>query len=162
MTRTKLQSKIKTTTIINFLATLIISLLLVACSSEKGIQQGEAEDLVMIKSEITETVKFYTYKLGRTEMQVMAVRASDGSIRTAFNTCQVCYDSGRGYYIQQGNQLICQNCGNRFLTDQLEIIRGGCNPVPITQEDKIEDEETITLHGAFLEANSVWFKNWKR
>lgn len=36
------------------------------------------------------------------------------TIRTAFNTCQVCYSSGRGYYVQEGNVLVCQNCGNRF------------------------------------------------
>lgn len=29
-------------------------------------------------------------------------------IRTAFNTCQVCYSSGKGYYVQSGNVLVCQ------------------------------------------------------
>ena len=42
----------------------------------------------------------YTY------IEVLAVKSSDGTIRTAFNTCQVCYASGRGYYIQQGDGLI--------------------------------------------------------
>ena len=45
-------------------------------------------------------------------MEIVAVKALDGSIRTAFNTCQVCYNSGRGYYQQEGNELVCQNCGN--------------------------------------------------
>ena len=53
-------------------------------------------------------------------MVVLAFKASDDTIRTALNTCQVCYDSGRGYYVQEGDKLICQNCGNQFEADQVE------------------------------------------
>ena len=78
-------------------------------------------------------------------MEVLAVKASDGSIRTAFNTCQVCYDSGRGYYKQQGKVVVCQNCGNQFKLDQIEKIKGGCNSVPIMKENKTDDSENIVI-----------------
>jgi len=35
-------------------------------------------------------------------MEVLAVKAPDGTIRTAMNTCKICYDSGAGYYVQEG------------------------------------------------------------
>ena len=38
--------------------------------------------------------------LTSTWLEVLAVKAPDGTIRTAFNTCQVCYGSGRGLYRQ--------------------------------------------------------------
>ena len=119
-------------------------------------------DLKILKSEVSEIAKFYPYKVGRINMEVLAVKASDGTIRTAFNTCQVCFASGKGYYKQQGDELICQNCGNRFKIDQIEKIRGGCNPVPITKENKTEDEESIVISQAFMEEHKELFRNWKK
>lgn len=55
------------------------------------------------------------------EMEVIAVKDSGGTVRTAFNTCQVCYSSGKGYYKQKGDKLVCQNCGNAFTMDQVRI-----------------------------------------
>lgn len=118
-------------------------------------------DIVIPVSEITETAKYYPANINGTELEVMAVKAPDGTVRTAFNTCQVCYSSGRGYYVQEGNALICQNCGNRFAMDDVEVTRGGCNPVPITEEYKTVDDETITVSKDFLAEATVIFQNWK-
>lgn len=119
-------------------------------------------DLKILKSDITDKAKFYPYKAGDTYMEVFAVKATDGSIRTALNTCQVCFDSGQGYYKQEGNKVVCQNCGNVFGVDDIEKIKGGCNPVPVMQENKTEDGEYITIEKEFLEANKELFADWKR
>ena len=118
-------------------------------------------DLQIPKKEVTATAKFYQYKLDGVLMEVLALRAPDGTVRTAFNTCQVCYSSGRGYYVQQGDVLVCQNCGNRFKASQVEIIKGGCNPLPITSDLKTEDANTITIaKSLFAEAKPIFLK-WK-
>ncbi len=119
-------------------------------------------DLKILKSDISDKAKFYPYKAGDTYMELLAIKATDGSIRTALNTCQVCFDSGRGYYEQQGDKLVCQNCGNVFSVDDVEVVRGGCNPVPVMQENKTEDGENITIKKEFLEANKDLFADWKR
>lgn len=103
------------------------------------------ESLKIAKSEVTEVAKFFPVIVDGVEMEVIAVMATDGTIRTAFNACQVCADSGKGYYIQVGDRLICQNCGNSFSIDDLEDVHGGCNPAPITKDDKSEDVEFITV-----------------
>jgi uncharacterized membrane protein len=121
-----------------------------------------AGDLKIPKKEVTATAKFYPYKAGNVLMEVLALRAPDGSIRTAFNTCQVCYDSGRGFYTQNGEYLICNNCGNRFLARQVELVKGGCNPVPITRDLKREDAEFIYIPEALLEQARPLFLKWKR
>lgn len=119
-------------------------------------------DLKILKSEVSQTARFYPYKAGKMNMEVLAVKASDGTIRTAFNTCQVCFDSGRGYYKQEGNELVCQNCGNRFKLDQVEKIKGGCNPVPIMKENKTDDSTNIIISQAFMEENKDLFGNWRK
>lgn len=124
--------------------------------------KGEASgDIVINKSEITDQAKFFGYKAGDVDMEVLAVKAEDGSIRTAFNTCQICYSSGRGYYVQEDDELVCQNCGNRFNTRDVEVIRGGCNPVPILKENKTEDETKIVVPKSFLRQNKELFTNWR-
>jgi uncharacterized membrane protein len=90
-------------------------------------------------------------------MEVLAVKAPDGTIRTAFNTCQVCFGSGRGYYKQEGKTLVCQNCGNRFSLDDVEKVRGGCNPVPILENEKQEDDSRSYHPGGAPEAIQGYF-----
>ncbi|MDR1531639.1 MAG: DUF2318 domain-containing protein [Clostridiales bacterium] len=119
------------------------------------------QDLVIPVSEISETAAFYPVDIKGTRMEVLAVKAPDGSVRTAFNTCQVCFASGRGYYKQNGSALVCQNCGNRFSMDQVEVQSGGCNPVPIFAENKIVDDTNITIPVEFLNQASSIFANWK-
>ena len=119
-------------------------------------------DIKITKSDISQTVKFYPYKIGSNNAEILAVKASDGTIRTAFNTCQVCYNSGKGYYKQEGNELICQNCGNRFKIDQVEKEKNGCNPVPILDQNKTDDGTTISISKDFLTQNKDLFGNWKK
>jgi uncharacterized membrane protein len=123
---------------------------------------GDGEDLVIPLSGVTTTATFYPATVNGTDLEVIAVEAPDGTIRTAFNTCQVCYDSGRGYYKQDGDVLVCQNCGNRFPMSHVEVESGGCNPWPIFDEYKTVTDTDITIPAAFLSEATVIFENWKR
>ncbi len=118
-------------------------------------------DMVIPVAEVSENATFYSYDEAGTTMEVIAIKASDGSIRTAFNTCQVCFDSGKGYYVQQGDVLVCQNCGNEFTADQVEVTKGGCNPVPINDGDKTVTDTSIVIGKAFFEQSQNIFANWK-
>jgi uncharacterized membrane protein len=120
------------------------------------------QDLVIQISDLSSTVQFYPVTIGGTKMEVLAVEAPDGTIRTAFNTCQVCYSSGRGYYKQSGTYLICQNCGNRFRMSQVEIASGGCNPVPIFPANKTVDAEKIVISKEYLQKAKGIFAQWRR
>lgn len=119
------------------------------------------ESLVIPVSEISATAQFYPVVVDGTEMEIIAVEDSQGNIRTAFNTCQICYSSGRGYYVQDGDVLVCQNCRNRFTVDQVEIESGGCNPWPIFAENKTVTEESIEISYDYLSEATQIFANWK-
>jgi hypothetical protein len=127
-----------------------------------GARVAPNGDLVIDKSGITPTAAFFPYKSGKILLEVLALRAPDGTVRTALNTCQVCYSSGRGYYVQKGDVLVCQNCGNRFKAAQVELIKGGCNPIPITKDLKTETAETITISKELLNQAAPLFANWKK
>ena len=122
---------------------------------------ASGESLVIPTADITTDASFFPLEVDGTAMEVVAVRDSAGNIRTAFNTCQVCYDSGRGYYVQSGDYLVCQNCGNRFAMDQVEIESGGCNPWPIFDENKTVTEDEISISYDFLVEAQGIFSNWK-
>ncbi|MDR1358524.1 MAG: DUF2318 domain-containing protein [Coriobacteriales bacterium] len=129
-------------------------------NSAQEIKAGEF--LTIPVAAVSSTATFYPVVIDGTTMEVLAVTAPDGTIRTAFNTCEVCYDSGRGYYEQEGDVLVCQNCGNRFKTSEVEVQSNGCNPWPIFAEDKTVTDEAITLSYDFLSESTRVFANWKR
>jgi uncharacterized membrane protein len=118
-------------------------------------------DLVIQVSDITENALFYPLVIDGMKMEVLAVKASDGTIRTAFNTCQVCYNSGRGYFVQEGTVLVCQNCGRRYRMNQVERQAGGCNPVPIFPANKTTSDSTITISKEYLRQAKSIFASWK-
>lgn len=132
-------------------------------SSQGGAVKAEANfGIVISKNNITSTATFIPYKVGGLDMEIIAVKASDGTIRTALNTCQVCYRSGRGYYKQVGDVFVCQNCGNQFKVDQVEKVKGGCNPVPILAGDKTDLGDSIGISKAYLESVAHYFAVWKK
>ena len=120
------------------------------------------KDLVIPIAEVGSNAVFYPVDIEGVRLEIIAVKAPDGTIRTAFNTCQVCYGSGRGYYKQVGNLLICQNCKNRFRMSQVEVRSGGCNPVPIFAANKTVTKDTITISKNFLKEAKIIFGRWRR
>ena len=43
-------------------------------------------------------------------VKYFVLKSSDGVIRAAFDACDVCWPSGKGYY-QEGDKMVCRNCG---------------------------------------------------
>ncbi|MBR9678485.1 MAG: DUF2318 domain-containing protein [Nanoarchaeota archaeon] len=81
-------------------------------------------------SGITSQAKWYEYDASGTKVRFFAVRANDGSVKTGFDACDVCYTSRKGYR-QEGNYMVCNNCGNKYLINGLGTENkkpGGCWP----------------------------------
>lgn len=77
--------------------------------------------------------RFYYYRSpqGKT-IPFFVMRSSDGVIRAAFDACDVCYAQRKGYR-QEGDVMVCNNCGQRFPSVRINIEEGGCNPAPLTR-----------------------------
>jgi uncharacterized membrane protein len=71
---------------------------------------------------------FYKFEDGGKEIAFFAAKAADGSIKTAFDACDSCYKSKKGYE-QQGDKMNCKNCNQKFAINRLgPNATGGCNP----------------------------------
>lgn len=130
-----------------------------ADDGETDVSDGEITGLEIPLSDFSTTAKFYGVTVNGTYMEVIAVKYRD-YYRTVFNTCQVCYDSSRGYFRQNGTSLVCQNCGNTYALSQIGISKGGCNPYPILEGDRIQTEESIIIPDRFLLGCVKIFANW--
>ena len=124
---------------------------------------GSAENVISIKkggylaipiADLSQTASFYKADIDGTEIELVALKDSKGNLRTAFNACQVCYSSGKGYYVQDGNYLVCQNCGNSFTIDQVGIASCGCNPWPILDSDRTVTDDEIQISYDVLKATA--------
>jgi uncharacterized membrane protein len=76
---------------------------------------------------------YYVYKGGETEIKFFVIKSSDGVLRAAFDACDVCFLEKKGYS-QDGEFMICNNCGRRFHSSQINVVEGGCNPAPLHRE----------------------------
>lgn len=115
-------------------------------------------NVIIDTSDITSEATFINYEVDGVTIQLIVVRATDGTIRVAFNTCQVCNPSPNAYFLQDGDYLVCQNCGNRFHIDEVVVKKGGCNPTPV--EELEEDGKIIKINKAYLESYKDKFENW--
>lgn len=88
-------------------------------------------DVVTIPlSEVSENAKWYEYDSGGNKIRFFVVKADDGTVKTAFDACDVCYTERKGYG-QEESYMVCNNCGNRYPIDGLGTenkIPGGCWP----------------------------------
>ncbi|MCD7769567.1 MAG: DUF2318 domain-containing protein [Oscillospiraceae bacterium] len=128
-------------------------------SAVASVSEG---DLLIQTADIDTEASYFDYDADGVTVEVLAVLASDGTIRLALNTCQVCNGSPYAYFVQEGDDFICQNCMNRFSSTDVGVVSGGCNPVPITAEDYTEADGVITVPSSFLEENASRFVNWKQ
>jgi uncharacterized membrane protein len=109
----------------------------------KDINDGEAH-YFKVKSNDGIMVKFFT------------VKSQDGVIRAAIDACDVCYRSGKGY-VQEGNFMVCTNCGRRFSTDRINEVKGGCNPAPLL---RTIDKENLMISMKDINDNA-WYCKFK-
>jgi uncharacterized membrane protein len=66
------------------------------------------------------------------QLHYFALKSRDGAYRAALDACDVCFQSNRGYR-QEGDLMVCNNCGQTFPTNRIGEIKGGCNPHPLAR-----------------------------
>jgi hypothetical protein len=84
---------------------------------------------------------YFTYMHEGRPIEFFVLKSKDGVVRAAFNACDVCFASRKGYS-QDGEYMVCNNCGQRFPADQINVVRGGCNPSPL---DRTVQGDTLVI-----------------
>jgi hypothetical protein len=96
---------------------------------------------------------FFAYETAGKTITFFAVKAADGSVRTAFDACMACNHAKLGYR-QEGSSVVCNNCGMGFSPADIGRKTGGCNPIPV---EKTVDGQMIVLNAKDLEAGVQYF-----
>ena len=85
------------------------------------------------------------------------LKSRDGIIRAAIDACDVCYKSGKGYE-QEGDFMVCQNCGQKFSSNKINEIKGGCNPAPL---ERMIVGKNLVIAMADINKNS-WYASYRK
>jgi len=91
---------------------------------------------------------FFSWKApsGKT-IRFFILKSSDGVVRAAFDACDVCFASKKGYR-QEGDNMVCNNCGQVFASIKINEVKGGCNPSPL--ERTVENGQVVITAAALL------------
>lgn len=115
------------------------------------VQGGEVR--IPVKTVEDGAAHFFSYGAGGKTITFFAMKAPDGTIRTAFDACVACNHAKLGYR-QEGRFVVCNNCGIGFRPGDIGKVTGGCNPIPI---EKTADGRMLVFKTKDLEAGVQYF-----
>lgn len=97
---------------------------------------------------------FYSYKGQDGKIPFFVIKGKDGTLRAAFDACDVCYKEKKGYE-QKGEQMICKNCNMAFPVAKIGTVSGGCNPSPLKST---QNGATLEIATSDLEGGAHYFR----
>jgi len=101
-------------------------------------------------SELTDSsLHFYTADVNGTVIRFLVIHQTNGNYSVALDACQIC---GRAGYRQEGQNVICRNCGATIYIPSIGD-RGGCNPIPV--KSNVAGGEVIVDLSALVDASAM-------
>ena len=122
-------------------AVLIVAAAVFVVLNQGGGQSGATPGEVSASSELVTfpaamfadgKARHFEHRNGSHTIRFFVLKSSDGVIRAAFDACDVCWPANKGYY-QEGDYMVCRNCGRRFASVLVNEVKGGCNPAPLNR-----------------------------
>ncbi len=111
-----------------------------------GAQNGRV--LVPLSQLADSKLHFYEADANGTEIRFFVIHVGKDYV-TALDACQIC---GRQGYRQEGNNVVCRNCGAVIYIPSIGT-SGGCNPIPV--KSTLEGTNVVLNLSALEQANSV-------
>ena len=123
-------------------------------TNNQGAAGGQASDVRIPISEISTKAKFFDYNTAdKRSVRFFVVKSSDGVYRAALDACDTCYHAKKGYH-QEGDDMVCNNCGLKFHSALINQVAGGCNPIGLART--IEGDQ-IVIKASELERGGQFF-----
>lgn len=119
--------------------------------AEKAFFGEKGEKVVLENGEIkldaeqfnNNKAKFYNAQMSDGKIiYFFVVKDKNGIYRAAANACAVCFKTYKGFR-QEGDEIVCNNCGNRYPIEKIATEKGGCNPGPINQNLEVKNGKII-------------------
>ena len=99
------------------------------------------------------SLHFYMVDTGVTTLRFLVIHQTNGDYAVALDACQICGWAG---YRQEGQNVICRNCGATIYIPSIGE-KGGCNPIPV--KSTVQDGEVIVDLSAFGNAAATVHKS---
>ena len=125
-----------------------------AVATSAGSGATASRDITIPLSDLSGKAKFFDYKLSDNQpVRFFVIKSSDGQYRAAMDACDMCYHAKKGYH-QEGDDMVCNNCGLHFHSSQINEKHGGCNPVGLPRA--IEGNQLV-IKASELESRGGYF-----
>lgn len=105
-----------------------------------GVAETAQEVKIPLRSLDSGKALYLTNTLNGRPLYYFALKSSDGQYRAAFDACDVCFRANRGYR-QEGDLMVCNQCGQTFPSAKINEVKGGCNPAPLSR--KVEGQYLV-------------------
>jgi len=126
-------------------------------STDTGGGDSAADVISIPLADLSTKASYYSHTTSDgTKVKYFVVLDSAGVPHAAFDACDVCYQEKKGYS-QSGEYMVCNNCGNQYLTSQVGTANkgGGCWPGYL--EAKVEGD-SLVIEVADLDAGAWYFE----
>ena len=110
-------------------------------------QNGEVR--VPLSQLMDTSLHYYTAEVNQADLRFLVVHKSSGDYATALDACQICGAVG---YRQEGQNVICRNCGAAIYIPSIGE-SGGCNPIAV--KSRVENGEVVVDLSALTDAAST-------
>lgn len=125
-----------------------------AVTSDAGAGAVAAGDIKIPLSDLSSKAKFFDYTLtDNKQLRFFVLKSSDGVYRAALDACDTCYHAKKGYH-QEGDDMICNNCGLHFHSAKINEVHGGCNPVGLP---RMVEGDSLVIKASDLESRRQYF-----
>jgi uncharacterized membrane protein len=113
-----------------------------------------AGDIKIPLSDLSSKAKFFDYTMADSkQLRFFVLKSSDGVYRAALDACDTCYHAKKGYH-QEGDDMICNNCGLHFHSAKINEVHGGCNPVGLP---RAVEGDSLIIKASDLESRKQYF-----
>ena len=92
------------------------------------------------------SLHFYTADVDQATIRFFVIHKTGGDYAAALDACQICGGVG---YRQEGQNIICRNCGAVLNAPSIGV-SGGCNPIPL--ESRVEGTDVVVNLSALAQA----------
>lgn len=152
----KAKKKVAPVLVIVLLALAGVAAYLVLSPSAAEMTPGVSPsgDIRIPVAELNGKAKFIDHRLSdNSRVRFFVLKTADGQYRAALDACDVCFKSKKGYS-QDGDNMICNNCGLPFACAKIGEVSGGCNPIGLPRT--LEGDELV-IKAQDLEKNKEYF-----
>lgn len=142
----------------------VIVLIIIAVVIEANINRRPT-DIIIEKSSISEE-KAEFIPLKELDTNIIVVKATDGSYRIAFDDCIGCYiEYGvHGQYKNNSDNtgLICKNCKNEVMYDEMGYLPEESMPYPISEVEITSLDDRFVISADYLEEKKLVLEKYRK